>query len=223
MTHVATSRRIVGAVSGLLLAALLCAVLLRGGAPFALDTACHRWVLDHRGRALTDLAVTVTRTGAGVCAYGLAAAGGALALRRPWPWRWWPAALVAMAALLVGQALRTGLAALVGRARPPAADWITHPSGQAFPSGHTTTSTLLAIGVAVVLHRRAGRPATRVAAVVIPGLWAFSVGASRVLLGVHWTTDVLAGWLLGTLVACICLPALAAVLHRIRPDSSGDD
>ncbi|MCM3882822.1 phosphatase PAP2 family protein [Frankia sp. R82] len=214
MTHVATFRRIVIAVSGLLLAALLCAVLLRGGAPFALDTACHRWVLDHRGRALTDIAVAATRSGVGICPYGLAAAGGALAPRRPWPWRWWPGALIGMAALLVGQALRIGLAALVDRARPPAADWITHPSGHAFPSGHTTTSTLVAIGVAVILHRRAGRPATRVAAVVLPGLWAISVGASRVYLGVHWPTDVLAGWLLAVFLAAVCLPPLAAVLDR---------
>ncbi|ONH60168.1 PA-phosphatase [Frankia sp. CcI49] len=218
-TRTETARRLVAGVSGLLLTGLLYAVVSRNGKPFALDARWHRWALDHRSATLSDIAVAVTDTGVGACAYGLAAVAGAVAVGRRG--RWWLGAVVGPAALLMAQLLRTSLATVVGRARPPLADWMTHPSGFAFPSGHTTTSALVAAGLAAVLYRRARRRTTRVAAVVLPGLWAFAVGISRILLGVHWPTDVLAGWLLVAVLACVFLPPLAALLTwvgRDRPD-----
>ncbi|EFC84418.1 phosphatase PAP2 family protein [Parafrankia sp. EUN1f] len=211
-----TASRLVAGLSGLLLTGLLCAVVVRNGRPFPLDSGWHRWVLDHRSAELSDVAVAVTNTGAGACAYVLAAVAGAVAVGRRG--RWWLGAGVGFAALLTGQLLRTSLATIVGRARPPVADWVTHPSGFAFPSGHTTTSALVAAGLAAVLYRRARHPAVRVAAVAIPGLWAFAVGATRILLGVHWPTDVLAGWLLAGVLAGVFLPPLAALLGWIGRD-----
>ncbi len=212
-------RRLVVGIAGPALTALLFAVAVRNGTPFPPDVRLHRWVLDHRSLGLSDVAVAVTDTGAGVCAYCLAAFAGAVAVvgRR----RWWLGAIVGFAALLLGQLFRTSLATIVGRARPPAADWITHPSGFALPSGHTTTSALVAAGLAAALHRRARRPATRAAAVIVPGLWAFAVGISRIYLGVHWPTAVVAGWLLAAVLACVCLPPLALLLDWIGRDRPG--
>ncbi|WP_154675272.1 phosphatase PAP2 family protein [Parafrankia elaeagni] len=215
----ATVRLLVAVLAGGLLTALLCAVALRNAAPFALDLHGHRWALGQRSHALSDIAVAVTNTGVGICAYALAAVSGAVAVARRA--LWWLGAVVGIAALMTGQLLRTGLATVMGRARPPTVDWITHPSGFAFPSGHTTTSALVALGVAAVLYRRARRPAARAAAVAVPGLWAFAVGVSRIYLGVHWPSDVLAGWLFALLLACVCLPPLAVLLGRVGQDGSG--
>lgn len=212
------SRRLGAAVAGLLLTVLLAAVVLRDGMPFALDAGWHRWALAHRTPTLSEVAVMVTDTGTGVCTYALSAVAGAVAVARRW---WWLGAVTGVAALLLGQSFRTSLATIVGRARPPMADWITYPSGFAFPSGHTTTSALVAAGLIVVFYRRARRPAARVAAIAVPGVWAFAVGLSRTYLGVHWLTDVFAGWLLATILACVCLPLLGTLLARIgqdRPD-----
>ncbi|MBB2500801.1 MULTISPECIES: phosphatase PAP2 family protein [Amycolatopsis] len=87
--------------------------------------------------------------------------------------------------LAVAAALRRGLADLIDRPRPPERLWRTEWSGPSFPSRHTTLGTLGAGLVAVNLLRRPGIVAVPVAA---------AVGISRIVLGVHWPTDVLAGW-----------------------------
>lgn len=68
-----------------------------------------------------------------------------------------------------------------------------------FPSGHTTGATALALTTAYVLHREhliSSRRATAIA-VGVPA----AMGAYRVIADDHWTTDVIAGWLLGSAVA----------------------
>lgn len=86
---------------------------------------------------------------------------------------------------------------IVARARPELLESILVESGYAFPSGHTTDATIAYGIVAVVVGRtslaRPARVAIQVLLVVVIGL----VGLSRVWLGVHHPTDVLAGWAAG--------------------------
>ncbi|HZN15868.1 MAG TPA: phosphatase PAP2 family protein [Acidimicrobiales bacterium] len=84
----------------------------------------------------------------------------------------------------------------VERARPPLASQLVHPSGYAFPSGHAIESIAVwgvaCVVISLVLRRRARLAVRLVAAAVI-----VAVGVSRIYLGVHWTTDVIAAWILG--------------------------
>ena len=92
---------------------------------------------------------------------------------------------------------------VVDRPRPPMHLWLTSASSSAFPSGHATQSlsTFAALAlVSAAVAPIARRPGLALAAVVAAG-----VGWSRVYLGVHWATDVLAGWL-----AAACWVALVA-------------
>ncbi|HEY0373931.1 MAG TPA: phosphatase PAP2 family protein [Amnibacterium sp.] len=117
-----------------------------------------------------------------------------LALRR----RSWTPVILVVAAGLGSLAMTIAGKDIIDRHRPRLADAIPpFEHSASFPSGHTLNATVIAGVVAylILLRRRtaAGRAVTVVAAVAI----ALVVGCTRILLGAHWFTDVLAGWLLG--------------------------
>ena len=89
----------------------------------------------------------------------------------------------------------------VGRVRPDIVPHLIDVRELSFPSGHAAGSavvyfTLAALGTQVVRERRV-RTYLIVCAVILVG----TIGLSRVYLGVHWPSDVLAGWSFGTLWA----------------------
>lgn len=98
-----------------------------------------------------------------------------------------------------GALLSTIVKGVTGRARPPAATaLIKLPASFSFPSGHAMAS-LMFFGTLAYLAQRSPRfsPAEKTASVVACVLAAVLVGVSRVYLGVHWPSDVIASWCLG--------------------------
>ena len=110
-----------------------------------------------------------------------------------------------------------GLKAAVGRARPTLWPRLVEATGYSFPSGHALGSAALYGFLAHVLARR--WPARRLALYAAGVLMALYVGGGRLYLGVHWPSDVLAGWTLGALLA----GSAASWLDRglARPGSAG--
>ena len=198
----------VAAVCAALLAVLVTAVLAVGGKrPLPGERELHDWALDHRPGAATAVARALTDSGTGMWPYLLAALAGILAGRgvrgRVC------GAVAALAVLALGQALRMALMVALARPRPPRADWATHASGFSMPSGHSTTSALVA-GIVCWAAARSTRRMVRRCVWVLAVLWAAGVGLTRIYLGVHWPGDVVAGWLL----AAAYLAAIAAVTQK---------
>jgi membrane-associated phospholipid phosphatase len=97
---------------------------------------------------------------------------------------------------ILGSALLNGLVKVaVDRARPVLPDPVAHANGMSFPSGHAQSAIVAYSVLLLVLHPRA-RP-VRVAAVIAAGVMVVAIGFSRVALGVHYVSDVLAGYALG--------------------------
>ena len=196
-------------------AALAVVLAVQSGAPLPLDTAWHHWAVTHRTAAMTTAAAAVTSTGTGVAAFALAAAAGALGAGGS---RWWRGALAAAAVLAICVAVRFGISQAMRRPRPPETDWARTASGFAFPSGHTTTSAVVAALFCLALTRFTTRTGWRRAARLLVVAWAVTVGLSRIYLGVHWPTDVLGGWLLALGFACtgcaLAGPRLDALLRK---------
>jgi undecaprenyl-diphosphatase len=101
---------------------------------------------------------------------------------------------------------------VVGRARPDVLQ-LTNAAGSSFPSGHTCSAAAAMATFALVLGRDRSRR-TRIVLAGVAAALAASVACSRVFLGVHWFTDVLAGLALGWAWFALCSIAFGGRLLR---------
>lgn len=145
-------------------------------------------VHDHMPERLVPMARAVTLLGAHEVVWPLAVLAGAVAYRDGRRWR---DAGRPVAWLAVTAGTRRLLADRLHRERPDRAGWRVHASGFSCPSRHASLALAGWGFAATVLPRR-----RRQAVPVVAGI-AVSVGLSRVVLGVHWPGDVLAGWAFG--------------------------
>jgi undecaprenyl-diphosphatase len=90
------------------------------------------------------------------------------------------------------------------RARPEVVPHVMEAVGWSFPSGHSLMSTATFLTLGALLGAGRERRAVRLYFLALAAALAFAVGASRVYLGVHWPTDVAAGWLAGGAWAALC-------------------
>ncbi|HYL53013.1 MAG TPA: phosphatase PAP2 family protein [Acidimicrobiia bacterium] len=187
------------------------------------DAANLRVFTDHRTAWLVSLSRVVSEIGAVPVVGAIALFAGLVLWRRGFGRVY---ALAPIASLGVAGGAVALTKHVVGRARPPVAVHLVSESNASFPSGHATHSAAVLLSVAfvvavVVLRRLIVRVLVVVAAALATG----AIGASRLVLGVHWPTDVLAGWALGLGVALAVTMAAVVVARRSErlspPRSSG--
>lgn len=116
-----------------------------------------------------------------------------------------------------GAALSSVLKLGFERARPDLVDHLDRTFTSSFPSAHAMVGMLFYLTLAAVAVRFVPRHSVRVFMVGAAFAIAIVIGASRVYLGVHWPSDVLAGWSLGVGWASLCWLA-AHYLSRRRGD-----
>lgn len=110
-------------------------------------------------------------------------------------------ALLLLAATVSGGGLVALVKDHVGRARPTLVPHLVEVTGRSFPSGHSTDSAVVYLTMAALATRLVTARAARGYLVGLAVLLVGAIGVSRVYLGVHWPSDVAAGWSVGTLWA----------------------
>ncbi|MGZ4716676.1 MAG: phosphatase PAP2 family protein [Acidimicrobiales bacterium] len=202
----------------LVLAGLSDAVRERDGLT-AGDGARLHWFIAQRSTGTVDAARVLTGIGGVVVLVGIVVVAGILLWRRGLPLLVTLAPSIALA--LTGLAVSVGQT-YFGRARPDLGLRLVSETEPSFPSGHSADSTavLLSLGLvlAVFVLRR---PLARAASVAFGVLAPVGIGLSRLVLGVHWPTDVVAGWALGGATAVLVVTATFLVV-RITPIAGGD-
>jgi undecaprenyl-diphosphatase len=126
-------------------------------------------------------------------------------------------ALGLVIAVIAGEGIAQAIKMLVGRARPDLVPHLDQVYSSSFPSGHSALSPIVYFTLAGIVA--AGERERSLKSLLVGGavLLVAAIGVSRVYLGVHWPSDVLAGWSLGTAVALVATLAL----HLIAPHRAG--
>lgn len=121
-------------------------------------------------------------------------------------WMWWrrhrQLALAIFLIVMVGRGLAEAQKYWVGRTRPDIEPHLVVVKTSSFPSGHATSSMIFYLTVALVLTAGTRWHRVAVAGAVLLSLL---IGTSRVMLGVHWPSDVIGGWSFGMLWVLLTL------------------
>jgi undecaprenyl-diphosphatase len=120
--------------------------------------------------------------------------------------------------VLISQATKWAYA----RPRPDLVPHGTEVFTASFPSGHSMMAAVVYLTLGALLARTQSGRRVKTYVLAVAVLLTVLVGASRVYLGVHWPTDVLAGWALGGMWALICLLVMGWLqargkLRMLRP------
>lgn len=207
------SRAVVAAGVGLFVAI---AAWLRVRHVPALDQATLHFCRLHRAAALTGAMRAVSELGKGP-AYVALFALLAVAMRRRRP-----RALVYLLVCGTGSGVADVLLKLAfARPRPPLALRLVAAGGYSFPSGHSMSAAAFYGALALIATVELGRTRWAVAALCVAV--AVAVGVSRVYLCVHYPSDVVAGWALGTSWAIGLRPLLSAARPQTSANPGRDD
>jgi undecaprenyl-diphosphatase len=128
-------------------------------------------------------------------------------------------AIYVLVASIGGALLSTALKSLFDRPRPDVVVHLVNVSSASFPSGHALGAAAIYLTLAALLARELPRRRLRAFTVSVATLIVVIIGVSRIYLGVHWPTDVLAGWCVGAAWAMLCW-LIAGLLER-RATSPG--
>jgi membrane-associated phospholipid phosphatase len=209
VTGLGLTLALVVAIGGGLLLGMLAYQVRANSHLIGIDNSVARWGNRHTSVLSTHALNVITQLGATYTVIALCvvlAVAETLRTRSVW--------IVPFLVIVVGGEgiLTTTIKQLADRVRPsfnPAAASL----GPSFPSGHSATAAAFFAAAALLLGRRRGRPARAVLAGLAAGI-AVAVAASRVLLDVHWLTDVIAGLALGWAWLAVCAIAFGGRLLR---------
>lgn len=119
-------------------------------------------------------------------------------------------AVLLAATIASGWLVNSLIKSLVGRPRPMIVPHLTEAGGQSFPSGHSFNAAVVYIAIALAFAAMSARRSVRWTVIAVAMVLSMAIAVSRVWLGVHFPSDVAAGWLGGAGWAFLA----SALLHR---------
>ena len=128
--------------------------------------------------------------------------------------RLYASTLLLLVAVAGGMLLTSVLKGYFDRDRPSVIPHLADTLFQSYPSGHSMMSSVVYLSLAVLLARAMERRRVKIYCVSVALLLTFMIGASRVYLGVHYPTDVIAGWAGGIAWALLCWVAAYSLEKR---------
>jgi len=99
--------------------------------------------------------------------------------------------------------------------RPAEWFWLGSAGGFSFPSGHTLQATAFFLTLSFLIAPFIKKRSSRITLEIIAGIFIFGISLSRVFLGVHWISDILAGWLLGVVVSLFVVYITSIVYPKL--------
>ena len=161
-------------------------------------------------RWLENIVTEITALGGfGVLALVTVLAAGFLLTQK----KWLDAAML-LIATVGGTAISEGLKVGFSRPRPDLVAHAVDVTSMSFPSGHAMLSAVTYLTLGAMLARTQSQRRARAYILGAAVLLTLIIGASRIYLGVHWPTDVLAGWCLGAAWALLCWFAATLLAPR---------
>ena len=200
---------LLGCVLLLLLIAKLCQEILEKES-FAFDRSFLLWLHQFATPGLDRLMLAVTQLGNPAVVIPIAA----LTLVILWSRRWRQEAKLFAIACIGGAILNTGLKLVFTRTRPDLWKRLIVEISYSFPSGHALGSVVLYGIISYFLAQAYPKYTALFYSLAI--VLVFAISLSRLYLGVHWPTDILAGWCIGGLWLMVCITMLK--LQRLNQD-----
>jgi len=183
------------------------AQLVRGGYTQRFDETVLRWMQAHQTPWLEALMIEVTMLGTWIVVLSIVSIAGLFL----WLTRHRYSAVLLLVATAGGIGLNNILKVGFSRPRPHIFEWGTTASSWSFPSGHAMSATVVYVTVAYLAARLQKKYVARLATLVIAAVIVATICFSRLYLGVHYPSDVIAGVIIGLSWAAFCMATLEAI------------
>lgn len=189
---------------------------VRSGATQRFDETVMQWMGAHRIDWLERSLLEITALGTGLVVMMIVVISALFLIATQHRF----SAFLLLVASGGGIVLNAILKSSFDRPRPQLFEWLTEPSSSSFPSGHAMSSAIVYFTVAYLIARLEKRRWMRAVTIIASLLLVLLISVSRLYLGVHYPSDVLAGMIIGLAWAGFCLAGLEAVRVfglRFRP------
>ncbi|HJQ19912.1 MAG TPA: phosphatase PAP2 family protein [Gemmatimonadaceae bacterium] len=190
---------------------------VRSGSTQAFDDTVLRWFAAHRSQTLDAAMLEITFLGTGTVVMMMVAITGMFL----WLTRHKYSALLLLISTFGGILLNNLLKQGFLRPRPQIVAWGTNAMSWSFPSGHAMSAAVVYGTVAYLAARLQQRRVTRLLTLMLAAVIILLISISRLYLGVHYPSDVIAGLIIGTAWAGFCMATLEAIQLYARRRAPG--